>query len=77
MTTTPNEPHPDTTPEVVPSGEPAPNPDNPFDPAIDPEGGEPEPGGPGSGAPDRPHGDPLTEDAAPGQIGDHDTEIGA
>ena len=69
MTTTPNEPHPDTTPEVVPSGEPAPSPDNPFDPTLDPEGGEPEPGGPGSSL--------SEDDAAPGQMPDHDTGIGA
>ncbi len=51
MTTTPEEPipaDPSQEPDVVPSGDPAPNPDNPFDPAIDPEGGEPEPGGAGS-----------------------------
>jgi hypothetical protein len=49
MTTEPIAPdEPGQDPDVRPSGDPTPTPENPFDPTVDPDGGEPEPGLPGS-----------------------------
>jgi hypothetical protein len=62
--TTPHEPAPETEPEVK-EGDVTENPTKPDEDAQD-------------GAPSRPHGDPLAQgEAKPGQMPDHDTEVGA
>ena len=76
MTSTPNQPHPDTTPEVDPSPETEPG-DVPQGPQETNPDADDVPADTERGAPSRPHGDPLTDDAEPGQMPDHNTEVGA